>query len=117
MKDLLSPRFCFGLLIFALGMFINIKHDYLLVEQRKGKEGYVIPRGYLFDYISMPHYFGEIVEWIGFGIATNTLAGYLFSLSTFANLCPRALETHKWYFSKFGDEYPKDRKAVIPFII
>ena len=34
---------------------------------------------------------------------------------TFANLAPRAWSHHKWYRKKFPD-YPKQRRAVIPFI-
>ena len=40
----------------------------------------------------------------------------VFFIWTIANLSPRALATHKWYLEKF-EEYPKNRKAIIPFII
>jgi 3-oxo-5-alpha-steroid 4-dehydrogenase 1 len=31
-------------------------------------------------------------------------------------LLPRALDHHRWYKRRFP-EYPKERKAVIPFIL
>jgi protein-S-isoprenylcysteine O-methyltransferase Ste14 len=114
---IVSFRFMLGLALFILGMYINIYHDYSVISQRKGKDGYIVPKGGLFEYISCPNYFGEIVEWLGFAIASGTFSGLVFGISTFSNLFPRALEYHKWYHNKFGEGYPKGRKAIIPFII
>jgi len=36
--------------------------------------------------------------------------------AVFFNLVPRAIDHHKWYKKEFAD-YPKERKAVIPFIL
>ena len=58
---------------------------------------------------------GEILEWVGFAIMTWCLPGLIFAIWTMANLIPRASAHHKWYRNEFGD-YPKDRKAIIPFI-
>jgi protein-S-isoprenylcysteine O-methyltransferase Ste14 len=115
--DLIDVRFFIGLGLFCLGMYVNVLHDYSMSEQKKGKEGYIVPRGHLFEYVSSPNYFGEIIEWIGFAIATGTFAGSMFVVSTFCNLFPRAIDYHKWYRNKFGDEYPKNRKAIIPFLV
>jgi 3-oxo-5-alpha-steroid 4-dehydrogenase 1 len=30
---------------------------------------------------------------------------------------PRAYQHHLWYKQKFAEEYPPDRKAVIPFLL
>ena len=106
-----------GLGLFFLGMYINILHDYHIQNLRNKKEGYIIPNGYLFEYISCPNYLGEIIEWLGFALATQSFSGLVFAISTFSNLFPRALEYHKWYLNKFAGEYPKNRKAIIPFII
>ena len=35
---------------------------------------------------------------------------------TAANLAPRAITNHRWYHEKF-DDYPKKRRAVIPFLL
>lgn len=42
--------------------------------------------------------------------------GLVFACWTFANLGPRAKTHQRWYIEKFGDEYPSDRKAMIPFL-
>ena len=84
--------------------------------KRENPEEYVIPKGWLFNYISCPHYFGEIIEWAGWALLTWSLPGLAFFVFTFANLFPRALSSHKWYRRNFAD-YPSERKAVIPCII
>ncbi|HSA16026.1 MAG TPA: hypothetical protein P5346_14880 [Spirochaetota bacterium] len=38
-----------------------------------------------------------------------------FVLWTIFNLAPRARSNHKWYRDNFPD-YPKERKALVPFI-
>jgi hypothetical protein len=37
-------------------------------------------------------------------------------LVSLANLVPRAVNTHEWYLSKFGDAYPADRAYLVPFV-
>ena len=80
------------------------------------KEGYKIPTGGPYRWISCPNYLGEIVEWGGWAMATWSLAGLAFFLWTAANLMPRAIAHHRWYKRTFPD-YPADRKAVIPFML
>jgi hypothetical protein len=110
-------QFPVGGLIFLSGFILNKSADERLRLLRNGnREEYVLPEGWLFNYISCPHYFGEIVEWGGWAIMTWSLPGLAFFLFTFANLFPRGLASHKWYKRKFPD-YPSGRKAVIPFVI
>ena len=114
---LTDPRFLLGAVIFLVGFGINQHADQVLMNLRKpGDTGYSIPQGGLYRFISSPNYFGEIVEWTGFAIASWSLAGASFALYTIANLAPRALSHHRWYRQKFS-EYPPERKALIPFII
>ncbi|XP_044461198.1 steroid 5-alpha-reductase DET2 [Mangifera indica] len=109
-------RFFIGLGIFISGMWINIWSDKVLVGLKNQGGGYKIPRGGWFELVSCPNYFGEIVEWLGWGVMTWSSAGFGFFLFTCANLVPRAVGNHKWYLEKFGEDYPKGRKAVIPFV-
>ena len=110
-------NFIFGIFLFFGGAFINIKSDSILIALRKpGETGYKIPQGFLFKYISCPNHFGEMVEWFGYMLMLWNLAGVAFFIWTVSNLCPRALHHHKWYLQHFSD-YPKDRKAVLPFIV
>lgn len=113
---LISWPFLLGLFIFLLGYWINKQSDYILKNLRvPGETTYKIPYGGLFRWVSNPHYLGEILEWCGWAILTWSLAGWAFVAYTFANLAPRAWAHHQWYKTHFED-YPSDRKALIPFI-
>ena len=112
---LLDPRFIIGLVGFLVGMTINIRSDNLLLKLREDGDGYSIPHGGLFRWISAPNYLGEIIEWLGFALMTWSLSGLAFAIWTIANLVPRAGSNHKWYHLRFP-EYPKERKALIPFV-
>jgi 3-oxo-5-alpha-steroid 4-dehydrogenase 1 len=113
---LTDPRFIIGTLIFITGFIINKHSDYILRTLRApGESGYKVPRGGLFEYISCPNYFGEMITWTGWAIATWSLGGIFFLVWTIANLGPRARAHHTWYKKTFSD-YPKKRKILIPFI-
>lgn len=110
-------RFIAGGILFILGMAINLKSDNALLALRTStNNGYSIPTGGLFKYISCPNFFGEILEWTGFAIMTWSPAALAFAIWSVVNLVPRALDHHRWYREKFSD-YPVERKAVIPFLI
>lgn len=112
----LKWNFIVGLVLFVLGIYINNKSDNMLIALRKpGETGYKIPNGFLFKYISCPNLFGEMVEWLGYALMTFNLASLSFFIWTVANLLPRAYHHHKWYLEHFKD-YPKERKAVFPFV-
>ncbi len=114
---LLDPRFIAGVALFACGFAVNKHSDWILRNLRKpGESGYQVPRGGLFRRVSCPNYLGEILEWAGWAVATWSLAGLSFAVWTAANLVPRAFRHHRWYRSEFP-EYPRERKAVIPFLL
>lgn len=112
-----DPRFIIGLGLFISGAFINIQSDNILLRLRKpGETGYKIPQGGLFRFISCPNHFGEIIEWAGFALMCWNLPALGFAVWTAANLIPRAIAHHKWYQQRF-DNYPTERKAVVPGIV
>ena len=112
----LDYRFLTGVILFLSGFVINRWADLKLRGLRKpGETIYRIPNGGLFKWISCPNYFGEIIEWAGWALATWCLPGLAFAIWTFANLAPRARSHHTWYHANFRD-YPADRKALIPWV-
>jgi steroid 5-alpha reductase family enzyme len=114
---LTDPRFIAGASLFIAGLYMNWRSDNILIHLRKpGETGYVIPKGGLFNYISCPNHFSEIIEWSGFALMTWSLPGLAFAIWTLVNLLPRALHHHRWYQQTFPD-YPKNRKALIPYIL
>ncbi|KZT72277.1 hypothetical protein DAEQUDRAFT_27641 [Daedalea quercina L-15889] len=98
-------------------------------KRQNKQEHYAIPHGYLYRLISYPNYFCEWCEWLGFALAAAPLPSlvsgedflmtvappWLFFMSEIFLMLPRAWRGHQWYHNRFPD-YPKERKAVIPFL-
>jgi len=105
-----------GVALFAAGFVTHVMSDRDLRRLRKPDEvGYKIPHGGLWEYVSNPNYFGEIMEWCGWALAVWSLPALGFAVFTIANLVPRAWANRKWYQQTFED-YPRERKSVIPFV-
>jgi 3-oxo-5-alpha-steroid 4-dehydrogenase 1 len=113
---MLNWNFITGVCLFIIGAVINIKSDNILLSLRSTSGEYKIPNGFMYKYISFPNYFGEILEWVAFALMTWSLAGLSFMIWSMANLIPRAIAGHRWYKKTF-DNYPSNRKAIIPFIL
>jgi len=47
----------------------------------------------------------------------NLSPPWIFLIAEVVTMLPRAYKGHLWYRQRFGDSYPKDRKAVIPFLL
>ncbi|MCB9729399.1 MAG: DUF1295 domain-containing protein [Deltaproteobacteria bacterium] len=111
------PHYLVGVALFVLGLGINLHADTVLLRLRApGETGYRIPQGGLYRYITCPNYFGELIEWGGFALASWSLSGLAFFLFTLANLVPRAVANHRWYREKFAD-YPPERRALVPGVL
>ncbi len=114
---LTDPRFFVGLFIMGCGAAVNLRADNVLLRLRsKSAKGYRIPRGGLFDKVSCPNFLGEIIEWTGFAIACWNLPALGFAVWTAANLVPRAISHHRFYKRNF-DDYPEERRALVPGIL
>ena len=79
----------------------------------KKNKGYSLPFGGLFDLITSPNYFGEIIQWCGFAVLTWSSMGIGIALCAAAHLVPRAYSHRLWYRRKSTD-FPSLRKAIIP---
>lgn len=82
---------------------------------------HVIPSGFLFQFISCPHYLFEIISWIGFGLAAFTLPSLLLLSATVITLVIYSRRRHMAYKEEFDGKdgrplYPTRRKALIPFL-
>jgi 3-oxo-5-alpha-steroid 4-dehydrogenase 1 len=113
---LTTPTYLIGITLCISGMAINIHSDSIL-RSLKSKQGeYKIPRGGLFEYVSGANFFGEIVEWTGYAITCWSLPTTTIVIISLCNIAFRAVHHHRWYKEKF-DDYPTNRKALIPFIL
>jgi 3-oxo-5-alpha-steroid 4-dehydrogenase 1 len=108
-----DPRFIIGAFLFIAGFYINRQSDLILRNLRQpGETDYHIAQNGLYRWISCPNYLGEIIIWIGWAVATWSIAGLAFAFWTAANLIPRARFHHIWYRNKFAD-YSAERVLLI----
>ncbi|KAJ2493889.1 Steroid 5 alpha-reductase 3 [Coemansia sp. RSA 2050] len=81
-------------------------------------DNYAIPTGDLFRYVSCPHFLCEILIYISIWLASACQATTLLWVIgwTAINLCITARESQQWYRARFGSGYPRDRRALVPFV-
>jgi very-long-chain enoyl-CoA reductase len=74
-----------------------------------------IPKGFLFNYVSCPNYFTEILAWLAFLGITIDWAALLFLTVSIVQMVLWAVKKHKAYKKEFGSKYPR-RKVIFPFV-
>ncbi len=114
---LIHPAFIIGIIIFFVGMGINLHSDHVIRNLRPaGDTKHYLPQKGMYKYVTSGNYFGELVEWIGFATLTQSTAAWIFVIWTFANLAPRAYAIRKQYRKEFGVEAVGKRKCLIPYL-
>jgi very-long-chain enoyl-CoA reductase len=112
----------FGIGVFTLAELGNAKAHRLLRDLRPaGTTVRVIPRGFLFERVSCPHYLFEILSWVGFAIVAQTWAALAFLIVGAGILGSWAHARHQAYLKDFDghegrEKYPAARRALIPGI-
>ena len=143
-----DPRFIIGLVLFVTGFVINRWADWhlrcLRVQRDReieeavlhanthgigdpsssrpnvGLDRYVIPTTFLYRFICNPNYFGELVQWVGWAVASWSFIGLAWVAFCVSTFLPRSLANLSWYVAKFGhDRLPRGEqwKALIPFVL
>ena len=106
-----------GFAFSAVMQLSNLRCHIILANLRKdGAKGYVIPTGFLFNYVTCANYATEIYQWLGFNIATQSVMGYTFMCCGAAQMMQWAIAKHKRLRQLFDgkDGKPKFRR---PFIL
>lgn len=85
---------------FGLGLVSQVANFYCHILLRSlrssdGSGGYQIPRGFLFNIVTCANYTTEIYQWLGFNIATQTVAGYVFMVVAASIMTNWALAKHR----------------------
>ncbi|XP_037328997.2 3-oxo-5-alpha-steroid 4-dehydrogenase 2a [Pungitius pungitius] len=112
-----DARLAAGFLLFMVGMIVNIHSDHILRGLRRpGETVYRIPHGGMFEFVSGANFLGEILEWGGYALASWSLPATAFAFFTVCSIGPRAYQHHRDYQQRFED-YPRSRKALIPFVL
>lgn len=110
-KDLICAAF------FTLFEFLNFMTHKVLMNLRKpGTTERGIPKGWGFDLVSSANYLWEACAWTSYAVMAKIWGGWLFLALSFGQMLLWALKKHKRYRKEFPD-YPKRRKAMVPFII
>jgi len=117
-KELPSWHLYIGFPWFCVFMTLNfICHLKLKYMRPKGTNAFVIPHGFLFEYITCPNYFCEIMTWFGFNILTGfTPAGIAFNIVGALQMIQWATQRRDKFVKLFGNKWPKNRWVLFPFI-
>ena len=85
-----------------------------------GTSGYVIPRGFLFNFITCPNYTAEILGWVAFTVATQTVPAAFFTGVGAAQMAAWAAGKHRRLRKTFNgqdgrEKYPRRWIMLPPF--
>ncbi|XP_047346667.1 polyprenol reductase-like [Vespa velutina] len=108
-------------IIFLLSSLVQLQTNFILASLRKSNNkvvfnGYKVPHGGLFKYLSAPLEFTEILIYLMLSVIlwqSNTF--HYITLWVVLNQIDFAVMTHKWYKKTFPN-YPKERKILIPYL-
>jgi very-long-chain enoyl-CoA reductase len=111
-----------GCVVFVLAEAGNARaHRHLRALREADPKARSIPRGFLFEWVSCPHYLCEISTWLGFSLIARSWAAGAFALVGSAILTAWATQRHRAYRKDFdGNDgralYPASRRALLPWV-
>lgn len=118
-----SMQVYFGLILFLINEYGNYSIHIALRDLRPpGTTERRIPMPtknpftLLFNYVSCPNYAYEWYAWASFTIMTQCLAAAIFTIAGFGQMAIWALGKHRNYKKEFPN-YPRRRKAIVPFLL
>lgn len=85
-------------------------------KERRIPKATANPFTILFQLVSCPNYTYEVGAWLSFTLMTQSVPALLFTLAGGFQMLIWALGKHRNYRREFPD-YPRGRKAMIPFLI
>lgn len=120
MVDLINPftpRCIISLIFFVLAFFFGAYYDFRASKNRyKAPNAYKIIKGGLFEKVTAPNLFCELVLWISWCVMVKFDLGSITILVwQLPSLIGRAESYHRWS-KKNLIKYPENRKSIIPFI-
>eukprot|EP00466_Bigelowiella_natans_P003750 jgi/Bigna1/86794/estExt_fgenesh1_pg.C_140011 len=104
-----------GVAIWATSQYAN-HCCHRSLARNKDKSRRVSSGGYLFDIVTCPHYFFEILSWVGFNLATHfTVPGVLFASAGSVIMTCWAAQKHQRYQSVKSTASTR-HTAIFPFV-
>ena len=97
-------------------IFAQLKKELLISGS---KSAHSIPYGDWFYYVSCPHYLAEILMYgcLAIILGFKHQTAIVIFLWVLINQLIAGLMSHFWYLEKYSHVYPRNRKAVIPFVL
>lgn len=122
--ELLTSCHIAGVVLFVLASYLQFDSHRILANLRKDTTGRVIttkhsiPRGKWFDLVSSPHYMAEILIYLAITIVLGgkSPTWWMVFLFVITNQIFVGMFNHAWYLKSFKD-YPKSRRAIIPYVL
>lgn len=120
-----SPRFAeetyrfpkYQVLVWIFAELCNYRAHCTLRDLRPpGTRERRIPHGFGFELVSCPNYSWEILGWAALSSITMSWSCWAFTLLGTLQMTQWALKKHRRYRKEFKD-YPKERKAIFPYIL
>ena len=113
-------------LVFCAFLFFWFKQyetNAIFIDLRRTKDGRIatethpMPKGGWFKFVSSPHMTAEVGMYLSlYGLLFRNTS-YIYCLFwVLTNQLSNALLTHQWYKETFP-KYPKERKALFPYIL
>lgn len=109
--------------IFLYLWFKQFESNMIFISLRKDKKGKIstethsMAKGGWFKYLSSPHMTAEVGMYLILYALLFKNTSYIYCIGwVVSNQLSNALLTHKWYKVTFPN-YPKERKAFIPFLL
>ncbi|KAI9219070.1 3-oxo-5-alpha-steroid 4-dehydrogenase-domain-containing protein [Blastocladiella britannica] len=105
-----------ALWMYSFGQMANfMTHLHLRSLRPPGSTVRKIPTGFGFGLVSCPNYFFETLVWVSILLLTQSWAVAVFTVVAVGQMYVWAVKKHKQYLKEFP-KYPKERKAMFPFI-
>ena len=117
-KFLLWFRYIF--VIFFISSEVYNFRCHMILRELKLKNNYkkqIPPEKDGFEYVTCANYFWEFLSWLNFSFFCLHWSVFIFTILGFIQMRSWALKKHKEMCLLFGDLYPAQRKAFIPFFI
>jgi len=113
-----DPKFLLGCTAFWLFCELSNFSAHWTVRNLRpaGTRRRAVPYGCGFSLVSFPNYFFESLAWATISFMTGSWSAWFFTIISTGQMLVWAAKKHKAYKREFGKEFPRGRKAMIPFI-
>lgn len=122
--EFFTPCHIIGVVLFLTASYVQFDSHRILANLRKDTTGRIyttkhsIPKGKWFDLVSSPHYMAEILIYLSITIVLSgrSLTWWMVFLFVVTNQIFVGMFNHSWYLKTF-ENYPKTRRAIIPYVL